>query len=64
MIKKGLKYQTLKDLLMAGLRLALGKPGAAFPLCPIVSVWAANKSLPVSRLSVQHITQTLNSLKK
>lgn len=64
MIKKGLKHQMLKDLLIAGLRMALGNLGAAFLLCPIVSVLAANKRLPVSRLSVQHITQTLNSLKK
>lgn len=49
---------------MAGLRMALGKLGAAFPVCLIVYVLAANLRLPVSRLSVQHMKQTLNFLKK
>lgn len=60
----GLMYQMEKDLLMVGLRKALGKLGTALLLCLIVSVLAVNKRHSVSRLTVQHITQTLNSLKK
>lgn len=64
MTENGLKNQILKDLLMAVLRMALGNLGAAFPVYLIVSVLTANKRHPVSRLSVQRIMQTLNSLKK
>lgn len=63
MTENGLKNQTVKDLLGAVLRMALGNPGADFPICLLVSLLTANKRHPVSRLSVQHITQTLNSLK-
>lgn len=64
MAENGLKNQILKDLLVAVLRTALGFLGADSPICLLVSVLTANKRRPVSRLSVQHIMQTLNSLKK
>lgn len=64
MPENALKNQILKDLLVAVLRMALGSLGADFPLCLLVSALAANNRHPVSRLSVQHIMQTLNSLEK
>lgn len=48
---------------MVGLRKALGKLGTALLLRLIVSVLAINKRHSVSILTVQRITQTLNSLK-
>lgn len=67
MTENGLKNQILKDLLQylgTAVRMALGNLEADFPICLLVSLLTANKRHPVSRLSVQHIMQTLNSLKK
>lgn len=65
MTENGLKNQIWRNLLGAVLSMmALGNLGADFPLCLLVSLLTASKRHPVSRLSVQHITQTLNSLKK